>query len=234
MRLYMAVRWRMVTCVGVIRQTFGDFGQASGSLKVVFASIRIVGNVRWAGTAKSNADHTFTPWGKTCQKVGPGCDHRYAETQCALRRRRRRQLGTGRAAEQTSTANWRKPAPAKCAACGPPLQQAWRAGPAPLGDESRARHVLPFGNIEKSRQVALLESMQRGELAGDAWDGMSATLSFAGSPSRAALQTVWVLWARISSRSRIRPFTARSTKKSAGTAGAFVCDHQTLELQRYR
>lgn len=60
----------------------------------------------------------------------------------------------------------------------PPLQQAWRTGLAALDAESRARHGLPFGSLEKPSQVALLESMQRGELASDAWDGMPSNLFF--------------------------------------------------------
>lgn len=61
----------------------------------------------------------------------------------------------------------------------PPLQQAWRTGLAALDAESRARHELPFASLEKATQVALLESMQRGELTGDTWAGMPANLFFA-------------------------------------------------------
>jgi protein gp37 len=54
-------------------------------------------------------DHTFNPW-EGCQKVGPGCDHCYAETRNAL-------FGGGVAVNwgpgaprrRTSPANWRKP-----------------------------------------------------------------------------------------------------------------------------
>jgi hypothetical protein len=38
---------------------------------------------------------------------------------------------------------------------------------------------LPFSSLEKPSQVALLESMQRGELTSDAWHGMPARLFFA-------------------------------------------------------
>ncbi|MEW9585141.1 gluconate 2-dehydrogenase subunit 3 family protein [Paraburkholderia sp. DGU8] len=61
----------------------------------------------------------------------------------------------------------------------PPLQQAWRTGLAALDAESRARHELPFSSVEKSSQMALLESMQRGHLSSDAWNGMPAKLFFA-------------------------------------------------------
>ncbi|MFB9122674.1 gluconate 2-dehydrogenase subunit 3 family protein [Paraburkholderia dipogonis] len=61
----------------------------------------------------------------------------------------------------------------------PPLQDAWRTGLAALDAESRARHELPFASLEKPLQLALLESMQRGELTGDAWLGMPAKLFFA-------------------------------------------------------
>lgn len=54
-------------------------------------------------------DHTFNPW-EGCQKVGPGCDHCYAETRNA-------RFGGGYAPNwgpwaprrRTSKANWRKP-----------------------------------------------------------------------------------------------------------------------------
>ncbi|REG48454.1 gluconate 2-dehydrogenase subunit 3-like protein [Paraburkholderia sp. BL6669N2] len=61
----------------------------------------------------------------------------------------------------------------------PPLQQAWRTGLAALDVESRARHGLPFGSLDKPGQHALLDSMQRGELTGDAWNGMPAAVFFA-------------------------------------------------------
>jgi protein gp37 len=52
-------------------------------------------------------DHTFNPW-EGCQKVGPACDHCYAETRNA--RVAGGQAVTGaRARHRTSAANWRKP-----------------------------------------------------------------------------------------------------------------------------
>jgi protein gp37 len=54
-------------------------------------------------------DHTFNPW-EGCQKVGPGCDHCYAETRnarfgggVAIK------WGPGEQRRRTSPANWRKP-----------------------------------------------------------------------------------------------------------------------------
>lgn len=54
-------------------------------------------------------DHTFNPW-EGCQKVGPGCDHCYAETRnarfgggVAIN------WGPGAQRRRTSPANWRKP-----------------------------------------------------------------------------------------------------------------------------
>ncbi|WP_206430482.1 DUF5131 family protein [Sphingomonas sp. ABOLG] len=60
-------------------------------------------------SAIEGTDHTFNPW-EGCQKVGPGCDHCYAETRNA-------RFGGGTAANwgpgaprrRTSAANWRKP-----------------------------------------------------------------------------------------------------------------------------
>lgn len=53
--------------------------------------------------------HTFNPW-IGCQKVGPGCDHCYAETWDArgLQQRKGR-WGAHAARTRTSAANWRKP-----------------------------------------------------------------------------------------------------------------------------
>jgi protein gp37 len=60
-------------------------------------------------TAIEWCDHTFNPW-EGCQKVGPGCDHCYAETRNA-------RFGGGTAPNwgpnaprrRTSPSNWRKP-----------------------------------------------------------------------------------------------------------------------------
>lgn len=59
-------------------------------------------NIEWT-------THTFSPW-IGCQKVGPGCDHCYAETWDArgLQQRESR-WGTHAARTLTSAGNWRKP-----------------------------------------------------------------------------------------------------------------------------
>ncbi|MGB3432431.1 phage Gp37/Gp68 family protein [Achromobacter sp.] len=54
-------------------------------------------------------DHTFNPW-EGCQKVGPGCDHCYAETRNArFAGGRAVNWGPGAPRRRTSAANWRKP-----------------------------------------------------------------------------------------------------------------------------
>jgi protein gp37 len=60
-------------------------------------------------------DHTFNPW-EGCQKVGPGCDHCYAETRNARfvpkdspLRGTAPNWGPGALRRRTSPANWRKP-----------------------------------------------------------------------------------------------------------------------------
>lgn len=54
-------------------------------------------------------DHTFNPW-EGCQKVGPGCDHCYAETRNArFSGGTAVNWGPGAPRRRTSTANWRKP-----------------------------------------------------------------------------------------------------------------------------
>ncbi|VWB82851.1 phage Gp37Gp68 [Burkholderia aenigmatica] len=54
-------------------------------------------------------DHTFNPW-EGCQKVGPGCDHCYAETRNArFAGGTAANWGPGAPRRRTSLANWRKP-----------------------------------------------------------------------------------------------------------------------------
>jgi protein gp37 len=54
-------------------------------------------------------DHTFNPW-EGCQKVGPGCDHCYAETRNArFGGGQAVNWGPGALRRRTSAANWRKP-----------------------------------------------------------------------------------------------------------------------------
>ena len=52
------------------------------------------------------ADHTFNPW-TGCTKIGPGCDHCYAEGWA--KRSGIVQWGPGSKRRRTSEANWRKP-----------------------------------------------------------------------------------------------------------------------------
>lgn len=55
------------------------------------------------------ADHTFNPW-EGCQKVGPGCDHCYAEARNArFGGGVAGNWGPGAPRRRTSDANWRKP-----------------------------------------------------------------------------------------------------------------------------
>ncbi|ALX12112.1 hypothetical protein P350_11455 [Burkholderia cepacia JBK9] len=54
-------------------------------------------------------DHTFNPW-EGCQKVGPGCDHCYAEARNArFAGGTAVNWGPGAPRRRTSPANWRKP-----------------------------------------------------------------------------------------------------------------------------
>ena len=58
-------------------------------------------------TAISWCDSTFNPW-IGCTKVGPGCDHCYAEALMDTRWHKV-QWGAGQQRQRTSAANWRKP-----------------------------------------------------------------------------------------------------------------------------
>lgn len=60
-------------------------------------------------TEISWADSTFNPW-EGCQKVGPGCDHCYAETRNArFGGGQAPNWGPGAPRRRTSESNWRKP-----------------------------------------------------------------------------------------------------------------------------
>lgn len=67
-------------------------------------------------------DSTFNPW-IGCTRVGPGCDHCYAEAMMDTRLGRV-EWGAGKARKRTSAANWRKPltwdgqAFYQCSRCG--------------------------------------------------------------------------------------------------------------------
>lgn len=62
-----------------------------------------------ANTQIEWCDHTFNPW-EGCQKVGPGCDHCYAETRNARYGGGvATNWGPGAPRRRTSAANWRKP-----------------------------------------------------------------------------------------------------------------------------
>lgn len=68
------------------------------------------------------ADSTFNPW-IGCTKVGPGCDHCYAEADFDLRKHRVK-WGAGNPRSRTSAANWKKPIQwnaqpfSECMCCG--------------------------------------------------------------------------------------------------------------------
>ena len=57
-------------------------------------------NIEWC-------DSSWNPW-IGCTKVGPGCDHCYAEADFDLRKHRVK-WGTGNPRSRTSSANWKKP-----------------------------------------------------------------------------------------------------------------------------
>jgi protein gp37 len=68
-------------------------------------------NIEWC-------DHTFNPW-EGCQKVGPGCDHCYAETRNArFGGGVAVNWGPGAPRRRTSETNWRKPLQWDAAAAG--------------------------------------------------------------------------------------------------------------------
>lgn len=60
----------------------------------------------------------------------------------------------------------------------PPLRDAWRVGLAALDAESHAAHGVVLAQLKLEQQMALIYSMQHGELHGAEWHGMSPSLFF--------------------------------------------------------
>ena len=60
----------------------------------------------------------------------------------------------------------------------PKMQEAWRRGLQALDADAGARHGVRFHCLHAPTQDALLTAMQRGELTGPAWQGMSCQLFF--------------------------------------------------------
>lgn len=86
-----------------LRHDFETNPQASTSLAFFFgAKMSENSKIEWT-------DHTFNPW-EGCQKVGPGCDHCYAETRNArFAGGQAVNWGPGAPRRRTSASNWRKP-----------------------------------------------------------------------------------------------------------------------------
>ncbi|MCG5072222.1 phage Gp37/Gp68 family protein [Paraburkholderia tagetis] len=101
-------------------------------------------------------DHTFNPW-EGCQKVGPGCDHCYAETRNArFSGGAAVNWGPGAPRRRTSAPNWRKPLQwnaqwfFECRACR------WRgARPANVNDVPACpnRHCASFDLVRARPRV---------------------------------------------------------------------------------
>ena len=60
----------------------------------------------------------------------------------------------------------------------PKMQEAWRLGLQALDADARTRCGARFHRLDTAQQDALLAAMQRGELTGTAWQGMSCRLFF--------------------------------------------------------
>jgi hypothetical protein len=60
----------------------------------------------------------------------------------------------------------------------PKMQEAWRRGLHAIEADSCTRHGARFHRLDAAKQDALLAAMQRGELTGPAWQGMSCRLFF--------------------------------------------------------
>ena len=60
----------------------------------------------------------------------------------------------------------------------PPLRNAWRTGLAALDAESRSAHGVVFAQLRLEQQMAVVDSMQRGELHDAEWQQMPPELFF--------------------------------------------------------
>lgn len=103
------------------------------------------------------ADSTFNPW-EGCTKVGPGCDHCYAEVRNArFGGGTSPNWGAGAPRRRTSTANWRKPL--KWDADAALAQRAWEAGVAIAGDDVQALRAHGFAFIKPQRPRVFCASL---------------------------------------------------------------------------
>lgn len=104
-------------------------------------------------------DSTFNPW-IGCTKVGPGCDHCYAERDWDLRRHRVT-WGAGNARSRTSVAAWKQPirwnqvAFAECPGCG------WRGeeGDCHAGDLGPACPTCGNDEMRRARRRVFCASL---------------------------------------------------------------------------
>lgn len=102
-------------------------------------------------------DHTFNPW-EGCTKVGPGCDHCYAETRNArFGGGTSPNWGTGAPRRRTTAANWRKPL--KWDADAALAQRAWEAGVAIAGNDEEALRAHGFAFIKPRRPRVFCASL---------------------------------------------------------------------------
>ncbi|MFP3643923.1 gluconate 2-dehydrogenase subunit 3 family protein [Paraburkholderia sp. SIMBA_054] len=60
----------------------------------------------------------------------------------------------------------------------PALQDAWRIGLAALDDESLHRHHAVFADLDECARIGMVQAMQHGTLARDAWRNMPSQLFF--------------------------------------------------------
>ncbi len=60
----------------------------------------------------------------------------------------------------------------------PALQDAWRIGLAALDDESQHRHRALFADLDEHARIGMVQAMQHGTLARDAWRDMPSKLFF--------------------------------------------------------
>lgn len=104
-------------------------------------------NIEWC-------DSTFNPW-IGCTKVGPGCDHCYAEADFD-HRKHRVQWGPGNPRSRTAAANWKKPLqwnakPFYECACG------WRGDD--IGEHGRACNYPSIGRVAEVRRRVFCASL---------------------------------------------------------------------------
>jgi hypothetical protein len=73
----------------------------------------------------------------------------------------------------------------------PPMEEAWRKGLRGIDQESERLFARSFAELNGEEQDRTLEAIQKGEVEGDAWEGMSVTRFFSSTLLKEVVATYY-------------------------------------------